>query len=85
MEHILNVNSFWGTRDFYLGSVVLASGAPLVKLERGNKNFVTFIFKISPEEAEGIISRHWSRKVSLPTRDLIEAINELKTRLHSGT
>lgn len=74
----------WRSKDFYLSCIVRASGASLVSLEKGNSQFVVFVFDISPKEAERVISLHWSRKLRIPTRDLIEAINELKTRLHGG-
>jgi hypothetical protein len=80
-----NLNSsLWRSNDFYLSACVLASGASLIGLTKGNNNFVTFLFSISKEKAEKIIQNHWDRKLKIPTRDLVEAINELKTRLHSG-
>lgn len=72
------------SRDFYLCAICVASGARLVSVERGDAKFVNFVLDISVEKAEKIITSHWSRKLKIPTRDLIEAINELKTRLHSG-
>jgi len=74
----------WKSNDFYLCAICIASGASLICLERGGSKFVTFVLNISPREAEKIISNHWDRKLKVPTRDLIEAINELRTRLHSG-
>jgi len=74
----------WKSKDFYLSCVVRASGTPLIDLEKGNGDFIIFVFDISPEKAEEIISLHWSRKLKIPSRDLIEAINELRTRLKSG-
>lgn len=77
----VNVNhSGWKSKDFYLSCIIRASGASLIGLEN-NYNFVIFVFDISPEKAEEIISMHWSKKLRLPTRDVIEAINELRTRL----
>lgn len=78
------INSKWKSKDFYLSCVLRASGASLINLEKSNQDFVFFVFDISPEKAEEIISLHWSKKLKLPTRDLIEAINELRTRLKSG-
>jgi len=83
---MLDVNeklSQWKSKDFYLSCVVRASGASLISLEHGNKDFEIFVFDISTEKAEEIISLHWSRNLKIPTRDLIEAINELRTRLKS--
>ena len=71
-------------RDFYTTAVCIASGAKLIGLERNSNDFASFILNISPKEGEQIIAKHWSRELKIPSRDLIEAINELKTRLHSG-
>lgn len=78
------MNNYWKSHDFYLACVILSTGHPLVSLERGSTKFTSFVFNLSPEKAESIISKHWSRSLKVPTRNLIEAINELKTRLHSG-
>lgn len=71
------------TKDFYLASCILASGEELNCLEQGKGNYSVFVFNCLPEKAEQIIADHWSRELILPTRDLVDAINELKTRLHS--
>lgn len=78
------MEKLWKSKDFYLSCLVRASGFPLLELEKSEGNFVYFVFDISPEEAEKIISLHWSRELSLPTKDVIEAINELRTRLKNG-
>jgi len=81
----VNVNDLrWKSKDFYLSSVIRASGASLVGLEKSDSNFMIFVFDITPEKAEEIISCHWSKKLRMPTRDLIESINELRTRLKNG-
>lgn len=74
----------WKSKDFYLSCVIRASGFELTNLERREHDFSVFVFDISPQRAEEIISLHWSKQLKLPTRDLIEAINELKTRINSG-
>lgn len=77
-------NLKWRSKDFYLSCIIRASGFELINIERNQHNFSVFVFDISPQKAEEIISFHWSKQLKLPTRDLIEAINELKTRLKSG-
>ncbi|OGC69129.1 hypothetical protein A2415_00210 [candidate division WWE3 bacterium RIFOXYC1_FULL_39_7] len=80
-----NVNvEQWKSKDFYLSSVIRAAGFDLLSLEKNNHDFSVFVFGISPQKAEEIISLHWSKQLRLPTRNLIEAINELRTRLKSG-
>lgn len=72
------------SNDFYLCACVLASGLGLKRIEKGQGKFMVFVFDDPLFQAEQIISDHWSRKLLIPTRSLIEAIHELKTRLHSG-
>lgn len=74
----------WKSKDFYLSCIVRASGASLINLENSDHNFKIFVFDISPDKAERIISLHWGRKLKIPTKDLIEAINELRSRLKNG-
>lgn len=71
--------------DFYTSCVILASKKlTLKKLEKNLGKIVTFIFDDPKSLAQDIIQDHWNRKLKIPTRDLIEAINELRTRIHSG-
>lgn len=80
-----NVNSLlWRSKDFYLSSIVRAAGTSLIGIEKSGERYVFFVFEITPEKAEKIISEHWSRTLRIPTRDVIEAINELRTRLKNG-
>lgn len=79
-----NVIDHFSSKDFYLVAVCLAAGCKLKAVERQISGFVTFILEEPPFECEQIISRHWSGNLNLQSRKLIESINELKTRLHSG-
>lgn len=72
------------TNDFYTSCCLLAAGLILERLERGNSKFVVFIFSDPQGKAEQIIRDHWNRRLKLPTRDLVEAVNQLKTRLYSN-
>jgi len=71
------------TKDFYIAACILASDIVLLRLTKETSKFVFFVFDISPIKAEQIIQKHWDRKLMLPTRNLIEAIHELKTRIHA--
>lgn len=70
------------TKDFYISACIIASGHSLVKIEKTNNKFSIFVLRVNPESAEKIIQKHWNYSLKLPTRNLIEAINELKTRLY---
>lgn len=76
-------HSEFKSNDFYLCACVLASGIPLKRVERGDGKFMVFVFDDPECKAEQIISDHWDRKLRVPTRQLIDAIHELKTRLHA--
>lgn len=80
IEHGLEYRS----RDFYISATLLAKGIPLIRLDKESENTSLFVFDITPEKAKELIGDHWNRKLLVPSRDLIEAINELKTRLHNG-
>jgi hypothetical protein len=68
--------------DFYQSVILKTIGFPLIRLERGQGKFVVFVFDDSSHRAEITLNDYWNRKTSVVARDLIENINELRTRLH---
>lgn len=70
--------------DFYQAVILKTVGFPLLRLEKGTGRFMVFIFDDPDYKAEGTIERYWSREIKVIARDLIENINELKTRIHSS-
>jgi hypothetical protein len=70
--------------DFYQAVILKTMGFPLIRLEKGSGKFVTFVFDDPNFEAEQALGDYWDRKTTIVARDLIENINELKTRIHSG-
>jgi hypothetical protein len=70
-------------KDFYLSCCLLASKLTLNRLEPIGGGFVYFVFNDPERIAESIISQHWNRTNRIPSRDLVEAINELRSRLHN--
>lgn len=72
------------SKDFYISACLLASGLKLIELQKEEDKLFVFVFDDSEGKAEEIIKNYWNRTHKIPTRDLIEAINELKTRIHSG-
>ncbi len=72
------------SRDFYLSACLRAAGATLTHLEPIDSKTYLFHFDISPLQANNLIEQHWNGKLVLPTKAVIDAINELKTRLHQG-
>lgn len=70
--------------DFYQSVVLKTLGLPLIRLERKSGHFVTFVFSDPKNQAEDLLRRYWNREIKVIARDLIENINEFKTRLYSG-
>lgn len=70
--------------DFYQAVVLKTTGLPLVRLEKGTGKYVFFVFDDPNHKAEETIKQYWNRKIKVIAKDLIENINELKTRIHSG-
>lgn len=79
------IENEYKTKDYYIGVCILAYGAQLLRLEKISEKIVVFVFAISSTNADEIIKKHWDRELVLPTRDIIDAIHELKTRIYSGT
>ena len=81
----MKIENEYRTKDFYLSCILLASKlVSLTKLDRSENDFVTFVFNDPKGVVPGIIQSHWDRKHKAISLDLVEAIKQLKTRLHSG-
>ncbi|MCX6731241.1 MAG: hypothetical protein NTZ55_05315 [Candidatus Roizmanbacteria bacterium] len=72
------------TKDFYLSSVCLASKLQLIQIIRNNSGIATFVFANPNHIAESTIQKHWNKELKINSLDLVEAINQIKTRIHSG-
>ena len=71
------------SRDFYLTCICMASGCKLEHLEKLSGNLVEFVFQEQAEKCTEIISRHWAGELKVNSKKIVEAIVELKTRLHN--
>ena len=78
-----NINKY-KSKDFYLSAVCMSAGCHLESLDRRNGDFVEFIFKDSPDKCIPIIARHWAGTLKVSSKKLVEAISQLKTRIHSN-
>lgn len=83
--NIQNNQSTFETSDFYLSASLYSAGLPLINLDRSNPRTVIFVFDNSGFKSEHLISQYWNRTLVVPAKDLVSAITELKTRLHTGT
>jgi hypothetical protein len=77
-------NTF-ATKDFFISVVCKASKQlRLLRLDKGKNKFFTFIFDNPNNIAQEIIKKHWDGTLLVTSKNIIDAINELKTRLQSG-
>lgn len=72
------------TRDFAQAVTFMSLDYPLLRLERGNGQFVVFVFEIEPKTAVAVWERYWQRDIQVDARTLLDKVHELKTRIHSG-
>jgi len=72
------------SKDFYLSSCLLAAGIVLKYTSKAPAGFLTFHFDCTEDQANDVLNRHWSGKLRLPTKDVIEAIYQLKHRMRNG-
>ncbi len=79
MENIKEYKS----SDFYQSVVLKTIGFPLLRLEKGDRRFFFFVFDDPDHKAKETIERYWNREITVVARDLVENINELKTRIYS--
>lgn len=74
------------TNDFYSAVVLKVMKFSLLRLEKQNAKFVNFVFQDDKGTAEELLKRYWDRDGVRPeARDLIETINELKSRIYQVT
>lgn len=68
--------------DFYQAVILLANHYRLDRVERGQGKFCTFVFSDPEGTAQDTIDQHWRRELMVVSRDLIDAIVELKTKIY---
>lgn len=77
-------NQEYKLNDFYQSAVLKCVGLPLLRLEKAEGKFYIFVFDNSSGTAETIIQNYWKKQLEVVARDFVDAIHELKTRLHTG-
>ena len=78
-----NANHNYKLKDFYVSTVLRALGIPLTQVDK-SQSFCIFTFDITSEKAKKLIDQYWNKELQVDARTLIEAINELKTRIHAS-
>jgi hypothetical protein len=66
----------------YSAAILRSLKYPLVDLDRSEGSYVLFIFDDSGSTAEEMLRQHWDGQLQVNSRDFVESIRELKTRLH---
>ncbi len=85
MEHTNgNTNNSFHTQDYYISCVLKSAGLQLQTIIRNSNGKATFVFGNPNQIAEVTIQKHWNRELQVISLDLVEAINQIKTRIHSG-
>lgn len=69
-------------KDMYSAAILRSLKYPLVDLDRSEGNYVLFVFDDSGVTAEEVLRQHWDGQLQVNSRDFVESIRELKTRLH---
>ena len=77
------MNCKYEVKDFYIACLLRSLGTPLLRLKSSQGDFIIFEFSVTENKAEEIIQQYWNRQLQVEPRALIDAINELKTRLHT--
>ena len=80
-----NLPSEYGTKDLYFAASVLSLKIPLLRIDRLDHKVFLFVFPISQEKAAKLMEEYWDRSLTVPVRDFVDAINELKTRMYNRT
>jgi hypothetical protein len=83
MKNVHERDGRYLTKDFYSASLLKAQGLPLVGLEKGGDRFYYFVFNDGDQKADQIIQGYWNRSLQVEAKDLIDAIQDLKTILYS--
>lgn len=84
MEPNNNENKQFPTQDFYLACVLKSYGIQLQAIIHNTSGRATFIFNDKDVNIESLIQKHWNNELKVNSLELVEAINQLKTRIHSG-
>lgn len=72
-------------KDMYSAAILRSLNYPLIDLDRSEGNYVLFVFDDPKSTADQTLREHWDGKLSVNSRDFVESIRELKTRLHGAS
>lgn len=77
----MNENDFFGTSDLSLVAALIAYGAKVEALERGNGPRVTFCFR-REKGLDALVEAFWAHSLQVEPLRYFNALKEAKTRLY---
>lgn len=72
-------------KDLYSASLLRCLKYPLRELDRSEGKHIVFVFDDPEISAEHVLQQHWDGQLEVNSRDFVESVRELKTRLHAQT
>jgi len=69
-------------KDLYSAAVLRCQKYPLLDLEKSEGKHFFFVFDDSQNTAETVVQEHWDGNLKVNSRDFVESVRELKTRLN---
>jgi hypothetical protein len=69
-------------KDMYSAAVLRCLKYPLLDLEKSEEKHFFFVFDDSQNTAEKVVQEHWDGNLLVNSRDFVESVRELKTRLN---
>jgi hypothetical protein len=75
------INEF-RTKDMYSAAVLRSLSYPLINLDRSEGNYSIFVFNDKGLTAQETLQKHWNGQLEVNSRNFVESVRELKTRLH---
>lgn len=71
-------------KDMYSAAILRSLSYRLIDLDRSEGSYVLFIFDDPESTADQVLRDHWDGELQVNSRDFVESIRELKTRLHGS-
>jgi type III secretory pathway lipoprotein EscJ len=71
-------------KDMYSAAILRSLSYRLIDLDRSEGNYVLFVFDDPKVTADQVLKAHWDGGLQVNSRDFVESIRELKTRLYGA-
>lgn len=77
----MNENDFFGTSDLSLAAALLAHGAMIEAVDRGNGPRATFLFR-REKGLDALVEGYWAHALQVEPLRYFNALKEAKSRLY---